>query len=809
MSFLPPFHDSHAAPSLFPIKKLAPALPSSSAPSAPQLSGQHVPTAHLTQAKVASGSQSHPLSHYADNPVVNTQKTAAIASTSDPEQHCSAAQSAAHENIAVTDADLIAQKKQMEDRVHHQAADAKADAEQQMNQLQKLKDGGDKSIEIKRDKDGTEHYYQKSVDPTGRVVETKIVRRADGLVVVEEMKGPDPADPSSGYTYANRLIQAGGQDAWLHTTEEKFKSGMPQRLDKDSTFVSECNNSTRTEESTVDAKVSQEGVSIHSEQRKFDFPVAPIPIYQAHEDIEIHNRAGKKVSAAGGADKAFDKGADILELTSSKGEAYADESKGSSTDINTRVLAQGNTRLTEVTTDGGPRRATLEKQLSNDRKITQVTVQGSPQVVETATSVQGDTVTEFSSVLDKPAGRDPSLVGIATGKRVYGTDGKLKSYSNTYEDLKTGDVIAEQMTRKVKGDQVTYDQTKSVTKRDENTQVTHGTQLNRIGVDGNESLQSNVIKTPDGKTMRIDGQSDQTRTVSIIGADGKQVSGSVQNSGDGNTTISIHDSEGKTKTIRIDCNGKVQDGNLADLPSDQATLLPALVATSKGNDNTVAGSNSALFKAVFRDKDLLEKVGPGLDMLGNTLGLAGAVANIAETKHIDPLASRTNLALSIARKPLGLIGTEFAKKLSGGLGVVGGMLNISSGVTELINSQDSYDNWSGLATLGQGGASIVGGLGALGAFGAASGPVGWIATGLGLTLIGAKFLIDKHKREYVPGLDNFLFEESNKYANSAAPDRCSILNNSTSPPGADHTNSLTDNSAFHLSSLMPGTLYAS
>lgn len=659
------------------------------------------------------------------------------------------ASATARANVDVSDTEVVNQREAVRGEAQAFAAKTQADltaraAEIESHQndphyMVEIQERGDRKIYLERHiaDDGTfdrETYLEVSKDQPPQVVLEETRREGDHYVQ-ERREASGSGDHLEAQQSAIQFRQYPG--APLGMPNASLPPYDPERLSQSATsFRVEGNDVSKTEEAIT------------------GFNEIGQPTGMQRAIATFRERPPGDLDLQGGIEAAFDRSQPVIESqvsvvnTDAAGEQHilADEHHWS----------QGRVRASERTTEGGVTTLLLEKQSADGQsKDSQLFIKGAQETIRSHTQLNADgSVTESQELWDsnegvvgRPEDTRPQLLQKTTTTQTYGTDGHLATLHRQSEDLRTGERRTEDYRRTVQNGIATYDTRQLVERPDGSRDETKVTETAFALPDGDQPFSTRIETGDHVIELREDAQG--RHYTDTDRASGQVVRGEVRQTGEG---IQL-DLDGKTVDLNADGTFKQRE-QLDSLEVAELSALPFLATGAKGVKGLVSSFGNDPQAAEAALAQGIQGARHGADLkasAGYAFGVASGAYkvfnDIRTGDYLQAALDGARAGVSGAQLTGSLLGKfDAVSKLGRALGVLGGALDVATGVYGVFKADNSYDRAASGLNIVEGGLSI--GL----ALCAASGPAAPFLFA-GIVLIeGIKLWLDHEKAEYVAPL---------------------------------------------------------
>lgn len=398
-----------------------------------------------------------------------------------------------------------------------------------------------------------------------------------------------------------------------------------------------------------------------------------------------------------GTEGAFSGDSDVVvrtvTLTSTSPQGYSESSQ--------TTWSQENVRVTEAQSPMGPQ-ITIEKQVSENQKVTQQYLIDSQQATVSTTTVNGDTTTTDVKVWDTSGGGRPGepgseLIGEGTTTRRYGPDG-IVAHEETHGRMHRYPFteVDYVLDRRVEGGQVIYDSTTTIRSEGVNsTQTVH--QEATLGVDPETGR---PIETPSYTRVEVDGNTLEMHhrpegVEATYTAEGQTYQARVYQE-DGAVVAEING-----KKVVFGADGSISGAD--ELTDEELNLLP-LVIDGQGGVASLLGAadSSSVHRAIgSRYGSRMRGAATMFEGVGAILTAWSGISNFRKGNYDDAGAD----AISTTGSILNLIdeNSRWAKRLN----IIGGGIDIATGAYDLTRSDSWEERGAAGMTMAQGGLAIL------------------------------------------------------------------------------------------------------
>lgn len=749
-------------------------------PASLAVAGQALGAEGLTLSAAERVKQAAPFTDQYDGPAVgvrptDTQPAGVCLPTGALASQHPKALAAARNEISNPDDTISRERAQAEQEIHSQAVGIRSTVMTKMLECEiqlQQQSGGSSNVSIKK---LTPTCYEKTyIDESGRKITEHYSMSPDGSTASINSIIHDPANKEAPYTFIHQDSTMDGHNVSARTEETKYRRSpgglSPNYPHPFGGFG--FDNLNKVSEVRKSGRTGDGGTSLHIDQTEYGRAHSSDEqdVKRSQTDIRFDEVEQKNLDIAGGSQNVFNKSDKIAKRSiSHTAEHHVGYGQTSSRTIHVDDYEQGNTRLTDTSGVLGPHAISITKQLDENNRITQKSVEGESKTEVTKTTVCGNQVTAETVIYDKPSERPAQKIANATTVRSYGDDGKLRHVSTVTADLKTGEKTTEVVYREVDGNTVRYDSAKVEMKEGEQAKVTLGSGLNELGPDGSETMRERQVKTPDGDTVTVRREDGKQPTVSHTDKSGAMITGTVKPTDSDGLEIEFSDNSKNSQSNRRLTLGKDGTVDESQLTPAEQKLLPSLLtfgidATKTGK--VIAGSvqsvtDSTQFKTIA---GLMKKLGAdesttgtarsfqqGFNAVSSLLKLIKGISGLSDS---GPNRDRVGAALDTTSGATGLAGVASGMERFKGLSKIANHLNLASGIIDIIsgintgiNAKDGFDTQEAILGVGGGTATTV--LAFLAIFGEAT-PPGWIATAVGLATLAIKSAINYERDHYLP-----------------------------------------------------------
>ena len=611
-----------------------------------------------------------------DEPSATTAANGAVRTSELPDGPAKAL-AAAQDQLEVSDASVLGEREQVNAEADQQAAETR----QQADGIRAQAGQPDSGVQQLNDNPPT--YVQQTTDANGQPVE-RYVQYGEGEPPDVTVRDSHQAEDGT-WTWSERYASGEGdqQTTWVKTVTHLENPGSVHNPTPETTELNPNVSFVGYEEQDGTLKKTQ----TRSARAEDGTPIVE------RAEVSYREVPPGEAGLPHGTDGVFDPNAPVVEksvtgsVSNPEGTFVTDQTSWS----------QGSVRVTESAGPEGPSYL-VEKQEGN-KKISQQYSAGSKDALVTETTLNDDgSVNETRRMYEtngQPPGPDSKLLGEQTSTRRYGEDGLLahEDSSAVLYDRDTGQEIFRQqatLDRRVENGVALYD-TSSTTTENGVTSTTAIHEEAKLTPEGEVPTYTKM--TANGETMEL-WHEEAGKRFRWDDGQGNVVEGRTYKDEHGNAVVQVGDEQ-----LVFGPTGEIAEGSVS---GDNAAVLPLLVAGT-GGLSSLLGQGAEL---TIQD-EIATKYGGVMRDSSRALGVFSMMGNAHQA--IDMARNGDYLgAVKAGVDTTGSLLDNIGKfsKLSKGLGVVSGGIDIATGLYSAITADDWRERRVGMATTMQGGLAI-------------------------------------------------------------------------------------------------------